>query len=111
MSKTLAALSFLSLLLIPTAHAVTVKNLDGADHTFTVVEGASSQDLSLKPGASVDGICLKGCLIKLTGDQDTYELEGGEVTSIEDGVLWGDDVSPPASTGDAPRGADPQKTP
>lgn len=106
-----AALSFLSLFLTQAAHAVTVKNLDGADHTFTVVEGASSQDLSLKPGATVDGICLKGCLIKLSGDQDTYELEGGEVTSIEDGVLWGDDVSPPAAAGEAPEGASPKKAP
>jgi methionine aminopeptidase len=110
--KTVAALSLLSLFFTQAADAVSVKNLDEADHTFTVVEGASSQDLSLKPGASVNGICLNGCKITLSGDPDTYKLEGGEVTSIENGVLWGDDVIAPAAKGDSsPGGALPDKKP
>ena len=108
-----AALSFSSLIFASAAQAVTVKNLDETDYKITIVEGASSQDLSLKPGASVNGICLKGCLIKLDAGQESYELEGGEVTSIEDGLLWGDDLDPLPTTSPEvpPGGASPGQKP
>jgi hypothetical protein len=99
--RTISAISLLTLCFNSVAQAVSVKNLDEADLTITIVEGASSKDVSLKSGASVDGICLKGCLIKLKSDQDPYELEGGEVTSIEDGVLWGE-PGPATPNGDGP---------
>jgi hypothetical protein len=81
------------------AFAVTVKNLDETDHKVVVVEGSSTQDLIVKPGASLEGICLKGCLIKLDdGADDPYELEGTEITTIEKGQLWGEDQEPPVPT-------------
>ncbi len=110
--KIVAALSLQCLVCATAANAVSVKNLDETEYTLTVVEGASSQELSLKPGASVNGICLKGCLIKLSSDQDSYELEGGEVTSIESGVLWGDEITPPAAVSEVPsNGASTDKKP
>ena len=78
------------------ALAVTVKNLDETEHNVTVIEGSATQDLTIKPGASLEGICLKGCLLRLSGGgDDPYELEGTEVTSIEKGQLWGEDQEPP----------------
>ena len=92
----IAALSMIIALFTTAAAAVTVKNLDETEQTVTVVEGSVPQDLIVKPGASLEGICLKGCLIRLNGNtQEPYELEGTEVTTIEKGQLWGEDQEPP----------------
>ena len=92
----IAALSLTASLFSTAASAVTVKNLDQTEHKVTVIEGSSPQDLVVKPGASLEGICLKGCLIRLNGNtEDPYELEGAEVTTIEQGLLWGEDQEPP----------------
>ena len=94
----IAALASAFTLFTTAALAVTVKNLDGTEYTVTVVEGSKPQDLTVKPGASLEGICLKGCLIRLNGNTvDPYELEGTEVTTIEKGQLWGEDQEPPVS--------------
>ena len=93
----MTALSLTTALFTSPAFAATVKNLDETEHKVTVVEGSSPQELSVKPGASLTGICLKGCLIKIDGKaDDPYELEGTEVTTIEKGQLWGEDQEPPA---------------
>ncbi|MEQ1577606.1 MAG: hypothetical protein ABL894_08135 [Hyphomicrobium sp.] len=92
----IAALSLATHLSTTAAFAVTVKNLDGTEHKVTVAEGSSTLDLSIKPGESLTGICLKGCLLRLNGNtEDPYELEGMEVTTIEKGQLWGEDQEPP----------------
>ena len=45
----------------------------------------------MKPLGSLDGVCLKGCVIRLSdSENDEYELEGSEVVSIEDGYLYYD---------------------
>ncbi len=81
------------------AFAASVKNLDETDHKVVIIEGSVTQDLTVKPGASLDGICLKGCLIRLDdGTDDPYELEGTDVTTIEKGQLWGEDQAPPVPT-------------
>ena len=73
------------------ASAVSVTNKDDKDQKLTVVEGDAKADHVLKPNSSLDGVCLKGCVIRL-GDSanDEYELEGTEVVSIEDGYLYYD---------------------
>ncbi|MFX7988866.1 hypothetical protein ABTK55_20025, partial [Acinetobacter baumannii] len=45
----------------------------------------------LKSGGVLDGVCLKGCTVRI-GDSpnDEYELEGADVVSIEDGLLYSD---------------------
>jgi hypothetical protein len=97
----LAALTAVLTVFTTAALAVTVKNLDETEHKIAVVEGSSTQDLSIKPGGSLEGICIKGCLIKLNGNaDDPYELEGSEVTTIEKGQLWGEDQEPPVPSGD-----------
>ena len=92
----IAALLMTTPLFTTAAFAVTVKNLDETEYKVTVVEGSIPQDMSVKPGASLEGICLKGCLLRLNGNtEQPYELEGTEVTTIEKGQLWGEDQEPP----------------
>ena len=86
------------------ANAVSVTNRDSRDHTLTVIEGDARIDSVLKPGASLDGVCLKGCLIRLNGSEnDEYELEGAEVVSIEGGYLYYDGPEVPAAPAEAPK--------
>lgn len=92
----MTALSLASIFFTFPADAVTVKNLDDTEHKVTVVEGSNPQEISVKPGATLTGICLNGCLIRIDGNaEDPYELEGTEVTTIEKGQLWGEDQEPP----------------
>jgi hypothetical protein len=73
------------------AAAVSLSNHDERDHKVTIVEGESSKDHILKPAATLDGVCEKGCVIRLNDNEnDEYELEGNEIVSIEDGYLYYD---------------------
>jgi hypothetical protein len=88
-------------LLIPSAvHSASITNRDDRDHTVTVIEGSSQKDHILKPNAVLSGICEKGCLIRL-GDsrEDPFELDGSEVTSIEEGQLYDDEAGVPTESG------------
>ncbi len=80
--------------LIPSvALAASVHNRDTVDHTITVVEGSAVKDHVIKSDAVLSGICEKGCVVRLNGDDvDPYELEGSEITSIEGGELYDDGV-------------------
>lgn len=92
----LVVLSMIPLSLTSPASAVNVTNLDDEPRTVSVDEGESKQDHILKSGAVLDGICLKGCLIRIIPNGgDPYVLEGSEVTSIENGQLWSDDKDVP----------------
>ena len=86
------------------AFAATVSNRDDSDRTVTIIEADARKDHIIKPNAVLEGICKKGCLIRLgDGDEDPYELDGSEVTSIEGGQLYDDELEAPAvaDTGDA----------
>jgi hypothetical protein len=99
--------------------AVSVTNRDDKDHKLTVIEeeGAKKTDHMLKPNQVLEGVCVKGCVIRLNdSDDDEYELEGTEVVSIEEGTLYHDGAegaeanqgtSPPAQG--APQPAPPAK--
>lgn len=102
--KVVPAAVFSAVLFATSAGAVSVTNRDGGDHKVTVVEGEAKQDHVVKAGANLDGICPKGCLIRLDDDEkdDPYELEGPEVTWIEGGELLEEqlDEAPPPDNGD-----------
>jgi hypothetical protein len=84
-----------ALSLVTSAHAASVTNRDSQDHTITVVEGDTKKDHVLKPNAVLTGICEKGCIVRLSGrDEDPYELESSDVTSIEGGLLYDDGQGP-----------------
>jgi hypothetical protein len=79
-----------------TAAAASLTNRDEREHRITVIEGDSKQDHVLKPSAVLDGICQKGCIVRLNdSDNDEYELEGLEIVSIEDGYLYYDGPDTP----------------
>ncbi len=102
--KMFAACALAALLWTSTASAVSITNRDDKDHKVTVVEGEARRDHSLKPSEVLDGVCQKGCIIRLNdSDSDEYELEGSEVVSIEEGYLYydGPDVPSPAPSGEA----------
>lgn len=73
------------------AAAASIANTDDKDYKLTVVEAGASRVQTLKPGGVLDGVCPKGCIVRI-GDSanDEYELEGADVVSIEDGLLYSD---------------------
>lgn len=80
------------------ALAASISNRDDHDHKVTIVEGSKSSDHVLKPDATIENVCLKGCVVRLNdSDEDEYELEGSEQVSIEGGDLYYDSPEAPAS--------------
>ena len=79
------------------AYAASVTNLDKIPRTLTIEEGGKRQEHSLNPGDVLDKICLEGCIIHLGAEGgDPYEVEPTDMTTIEDGLLWGEDFDTPA---------------
>jgi hypothetical protein len=112
MELTVKAVRFLTVNLMATliafeaAAAVSITNRDDKEHKITIIEGDSRKEHSLKPAAVMDGVCDKGCIVRLNdSDNDEYELEGNEVVSIEDGYLYYDGPDTPA----APSSGEPGK--
>ena len=91
-TRVFVAGAIVALLWASAASAVSVSNRDGEEYKLTVIEGDASQDFVLKPSEMIEGICEKGCVIRLNdSEDDEYELEGSEVVSIEDGNLYYDE--------------------
>jgi len=83
------------------AGAVSVTNRDDKDHKVTIIEGDIRKDHVLKPAIVLEGVCQKGCIVRLNDSaDDEYELEGNEVVSIEEGYLYFDGPDTP----EAPQG-------
>ncbi len=102
---TFVASAIVALLWASAAEAVSVANRDGKEYKLTVIEGDASQDFVLKPSEMIEGICEKGCVIRLNdSENDEYELEGQEVVSIEEGYLYYDE---PEEQEETPAGAAP----
>ena len=73
------------------AFAVSVTNRDDKEHKLTIIEGDARADRVVAPSATIEAVCLKGCVIRLSdSENDEYELEGTEIVSIEDGYLYYD---------------------
>lgn len=91
----------ISVLLFPlAAQAASIKNRDDKDRTVTIIEGSTPETVVLKPNQTIDGVCMTGCLVRIDGNRtDPFELEGPEVTSIEDGLLYDDEAGAPAVSG------------
>lgn len=102
----LAAILFAASTCFSAAEALSITNRDDQDYKLTIVEGPSSQNFVLKPDAIIENVCAKGCIVRLNdSEEDEYELEGNEVVSIEDGNLYYDGptapATPPADNGKA----------
>lgn len=99
-SKRFASLiggAFALFLSVANTAAITVTNRDDKDYKLTVIEGEAKSDHTLKTGAVLDNVCMKGCVVRLNdSENDEYELEGTEVVSIEDGYLYYDGPETPS---------------
>lgn len=92
----LAASLSVVLIASPSAFASSITNRDAIDHKVVIVEGNAAADHILRPSATLEGVCHRGCVIRLDDNRkDEYELKGSEVVSIEGGYLYYD--GPPAS--------------
>lgn len=86
---TVAAIA--ALLMTSTAYAVTVTNRGDKEVKLTVIEGEGRQEKIVLAGKVIEGVCQKGCIIRLNdSEKDEYELTGSETVSVEEGVLYYD---------------------
>ncbi|MBL8881817.1 MAG: hypothetical protein JNL45_02055 [Hyphomicrobium sp.] len=87
----LAAGMIAALLMTSTAHAVSITNRDDREIKLTIIEGDVRQEQVIQSGKVIEGVCQKGCIIRLNdSDNDEYELEGSEAVSVEEGFLYYD---------------------
>ena len=67
-------------------------NNDSRTYTLTVEERGAKSTVVIAPGGSLEGFCVRGCLLTL--DEVThvaYRLpEGNEIVTIEQGALFYD---------------------
>ena len=112
-SKVHAISTIAALLMTSAASAVTITNRGDKEVKLSVVEGSAKQDQVLAIGKVVEGVCQKGCIIRLNdSENDEYELQGSEVVSVEEGFLYydGPDAGNAAPLGgSAPDPVDPKK--
>jgi hypothetical protein len=85
------------------ASAATITNRGDNEVKLSITEGSSRQDEVLPNGKVVDGVCQKGCIIRLNDELNAeYELDGSESVSVEGGFLYYDspekEVAPPAGS-------------
>ena len=95
--------AIVALLTTSAASAATITNRSDKEVKLTITEGSSRQDEVLPPGKVSDGVCQKGCIIRLNDNaKDEFELEGSESVSVEGGFLYYDspekEVAPPAGS-------------
>jgi hypothetical protein len=95
---------------VDAAAAASITNRDERDQKVLIMaEGEGAKEQILKPNAVISDVCRKGCIVRLNDNQaDEYELEGPEIVSIEDGLLYYDGpevpAEPSAETGKADSG-------
>lgn len=99
----LAASAIAVLLMTSAVSAATIANRGDKEVKLTITEGSSVQDEVLQAGKVVEGVCQKGCIIRLNDTaNDEYELDGSESVSVEGGFLYYDSpskgVAPPVGS-------------
>lgn len=101
--RVIAGLLIAVLLSPSAAQSASITNRDDRDRKVTIIEGGSQKILVLKPNEVIGGICKAGCLIRIDDSrEDPFELEGSEITSIEDGQLYDDEAGAPPVSGSGP---------
>lgn len=88
---TILGLGLLGLLFALPAQALTITNTDADPRTVTVKSGSDSKEVTIEPGKAAEPEC-KPCTIELESGE-LYEMDGGEVLAIEDGVIFVDGVA------------------
>ena len=106
-----AACTIAALLMTSAAAAATITNRSDTEVRLSITEGSSRQTKVLPAGKVIDGVCQKGCIIRLNDDaNDEYELEGSESVSVEGGFLYYDspekEGAPPSGSTSGPGSPD-----
>ena len=90
---TVLGLGVLGLFTAVPAQALTIANTDPDPRTVTVETGGDSKELTIEPQAcGRAALRSEGCTIVLENGE-RYEMEGGEVVAIEDGIIFVDAVT------------------
>lgn len=71
------------------ATAANLTNYDEKAQTVTLTEGEKQTSITLIPEKTVEGICIKGCILTLSNG-DEYEFHGNEIIAIEEGEIYVD---------------------
>jgi hypothetical protein len=66
--------------------AITLTNRDAADQRLIIIEGDKQSETVIKAGEKLE-LCQKSCVIRLPDGED-YEFDGGEIVSLEEGLLF-----------------------
>ena len=66
--------------------AITLTNRDAADQRLIIIEGDKQSETVIKAGQKLE-LCQKSCVIRLPDGED-YEFDGGEIVSLEEGLLF-----------------------
>lgn len=73
------------------AHAASIANRDTVAHQLIVRSGENRTEHLLKPAAVLTLDCSRGCVVQVGDDADNpFELEPGDVTLIENGLIYDD---------------------
>ena len=84
--------------------AVSVTNRDDRDHKITIIEGETKVEHVLKATEVKEGLCPKGCVLRLNdNDDEEYELDAKDVVTIEDGYLYYEDDAAPGGGKEPPK--------
>jgi hypothetical protein len=78
------------------ASAITLTNRDTADQKLIIIEGDKQSETVIKAGEKLE-LCPKSCVIRLPDGED-YEFDGGEIVSLEEGLLFLDNPEDQAKT-------------
>lgn len=85
------------------ADAASITNRDDKDYKVTIVEGDATTEHTLKPMQVLDNVCMKGCTVRLDGnDDDEYEVEAEDIVAVEEGFLYYDGPDKPGEGGMSP---------
>ena len=96
----MAAVAIVALLWPSPTLAASVTNGDYKDYKVTIIEGEAKQDHVLRPSLVLEGVCQKGCVIRLNDSENNeYKLDGSELVSIEGGDLYYDGPAADAASG------------
>jgi hypothetical protein len=109
--KALAACTIAALLMTSAASAVTITNRGDKETKVSIIEGSANQDQVLATGKVLEGVCQKGCIIRLNdSENDEYELQGSEIVSVDEGFLYydGPDAGDALPEGGRPAGVAPK---
>ena len=87
--KVIAAGLFATWSITGAALAASVVNQDSREQGLTILEGGNLKSYVLKPQGMLEGVCEKGCLVRLNdSSNDEYRLDGSETVAIDGGYLY-----------------------